>query len=315
MSRALQIIHDIEEMKVRGAFLITQTALEALALRAQELAPDGADACRAGVLAAADRLIASQPSMACVENGCAFVVATIQAGETEGWSAQQIEETVAARAAVFQERFQAAQEAVVRVGAALVRAGSTIFVHSYSGTLLGILRRAWEAGKRFAVAGTESRPYGEGRTLAAALVELGVPYTLITDAATAHTLPRADFALVGVDTFLTTGAVVNKMGTLPLALACRYHGKLLYAAGSSFKFSVASHRGEAVGLKTRPDDAGIAPPELSGDPRLTVENVFFEVIPARFFEGVITEYGFQPPAAIPSLWARTRAALAEAARA
>ena len=46
MSRALQIIHDIEEMKVRGAFLITQTAMEALALRAQELAPDGADACR-----------------------------------------------------------------------------------------------------------------------------------------------------------------------------------------------------------------------------------------------------------------------------
>ena len=313
MSRALQIIHDIEEMKVRGAFLITQTALEALALRAQELAPDGADACRTGVLAAADRLIASQPSMACVENGCAFVVAPMQAGETEGWSVQQIEETVAARAAVFQERFRAAQEAVV--GAALVRAGSTIFVHSYSGTLLGILRRAWEAGKRFAVVGTESRPYGEGRTLAAALVELGVPYTLITDAATAHTLPRADFALVGVDTFLTTGAVVNKMGTLPLALACRYHGKLLYAAGSSFKFSVASQRGEAVGLKTRPDDAGIAPPELSGDPRLTVENVFFEVIPAHFFEGIITEYGLQPPAAVPSLWARTRAALAEAAQA
>ena len=45
----------------------------------------------------------------------------------------------------------------------------------------------------------------------------------LTNAATAHTLPCADFTLVGVDTFLVTGAVVNKMGTLPLALACRYH--------------------------------------------------------------------------------------------
>ena len=227
MSKALQIIHDVEEMKVRGAYLITQTAIEALALRARELAPDGDDACSAGVLAAADRLIASQPSMAGVENGCVFVVAPLREGETDRWSARQIEETVAARAA-------------------------------------------------------------------------------------AHTLPRADLALAGVDTFLTTGAVVNKMGTLPLALACRHHGKPLYAAGSSFKFSVASQRGDAVGLKTRPDDAGIAPPELSGDPRLTVENAFFEVIPARFFEGVITEYGLQPPAATPSLWAQTWATLLEA---
>jgi len=219
MSKALQIIHDVEEMKVRGAYLITQTAMEALALRARELAPDGGDACSAGVLAAADRLIASQPSMAGVENGCVFVVAPLREGETDRWSARQIEETVAARAAAFKELFRAAQEAVVRVGAALVRDGSTVFVHSYSGTLLGILQTAWEVGKRLAVIGAESRPYGEGRALAAALVERGVPYTLITDAATAHTLPRADLALAGVDTFLTTGAVVNKMGTLPLAAA------------------------------------------------------------------------------------------------
>lgn len=315
MSKALQIIHDIEEMQVRGAYLITQTALEALALRARELTAGGAEACRAGVLVAADRLIASQPSMACVENGCAFVVAPLREGESKGWSASQIEETIAARADVFRSCFRSAQDAVIRCGAALVRDGSTVFVHSYSGTLRGILRRAWEAGKRFAVTGTESRPYGEGRALAAALVEIGVPYTLITDAATAHTLPRADLALVGADTFLATGALVNKMGTLPLALACRYHGKLLYAAGSSFKFSVASQRGGAVGLKTRPDDAGIAPPELAGDPRLTVENVFFEIIPGHFFEGLITEYGLQPPSAMPSLWMQTQATLAEAAQA
>ena len=203
---------------------------------------------------------------------------------------------------------------MVKTGATLVRDGGTVFVHSYSATLLGIFRTAWEEGRRFAVVGTESRPYGEGRALASALVELGMPYTLITDAATAHTLVRADFALVGVDTFLATGAVVNKMGTLPLALACRFHGKPLYAAGTSFKFSVAFQRGEAVGLKTRPDDAGIAPAELSGDPRLMVENVFFEVIPARFFEGLVTEYGLQPPAAVPSLWTQTWTTLTETAQ-
>jgi len=311
MSKALQIIHDIAEMKVRGAHLIAQTALEALMMRARELALEGAEVCRTGVLAAADQLTAAQPSMAGVENACAFVVAPLRAGETEGWSARQIEGMIAVRAAIFRERFQAAQEAVVRTGATLIRDGSTVFVHSYSGTLLAILQMAWEEGKRFAVVGTESRPYGEGRVLASALLKHGVPYTLITDAAIVHTLPRADLALVGVDTFLATGAVVNKMGTLSLALACRYHAKPLYAAGSSFKFSVASQRGEAVGLKTRPDDAGIAPPELADDPRLTVENYFFEIIPGRFFEGVITEYGIRPPFAMLDLWAQTQAALAE----
>ena len=311
MSQALQIIHDIEEMKVRGAYLITRRALEALELRATELAAQGSEQCRSGTLAAAERLIASQPSMACVENGCAFVAAPLRAAEAQSWSGTQIERTVAARVAAFLDRFQAAQEAVLECGAALVRDGSTVFVHSYSGTLLGILSRARQAAKRFAIVGTESRPYGEGRVLATALVELGVPYTLVTDSAMARTLPRADLALVGVDTFLATGAVVNKMGTLPLALACRYHGKPLYAAGSSFKFSTASQRGEAVVLKTRPDDAGIAPPELAGDPRLMVENLFFETIPGRFFEGIVTEYGLQPPFAVPALWAQTQNKLAE----
>ncbi|MFZ5917035.1 MAG: translation initiation factor eIF-2B [Chloroflexota bacterium] len=313
MSQALQIVHDIEEMKVRGAALITQQALRALDMRARELAPQGAQACRDGLLAAAQRLIAAQPSMASVENGCNFVVAPLKEEQSSAWAVAQITETIAARAAVFLKHSQRAQEAVVQTGATLLRDGSTVFVHSYSGTLLGILRSAWESGKRFAVIGTESRPYGEGRVLAAALVALGVPYTLVTDAAMAHSLPRADVALVGVDTWLASGAVVNKMGTLPLALACRYHGKPLYAAGTSFKFSAASQRGQVVGLKARPDDAGIAPAELSGDPRLTVENLFFEIIPAHLFEGTVTEYGIQPPFALPALWARTETSLTEEA--
>ena len=65
-----QLIKDIEDMKVKGAYLITKVALEALGMRARELAARG-EAPAPALRAAAARLAASQPSMACVANGCA----------------------------------------------------------------------------------------------------------------------------------------------------------------------------------------------------------------------------------------------------
>jgi ribose 1,5-bisphosphate isomerase len=176
---------------------------------------------------------------------------------------------------------------------------------SYSATLIEILGNAWESGKRFSVIGTESRPNGEGRVMAAILVEKGIPYTLITDPAQSYFVPRGTLALVGVDSLVATGAVVNKVGTTNLALACRHYGKPLYAATSTFKMSLPSLDGREVGLKVVQENAGIAPESLLAKPNLHVENIFFEETPAALFEGLITEYGIHHPAAARGLWEQT----------
>ena len=60
---------------------------------------------------------------------------------------------------------------------------------------------------------------------------------LVPDAAMGNVLPIVDCALVGIDTFDRAGAILHKVGTLPLALCCKHFGKPFYAAGHSFKFS------------------------------------------------------------------------------
>lgn len=295
------IIAAIENLQVRGAYRITRAAVKALTLRAQELVQADWITFADGLRAAAERIREAQPSMPSVANGLAYVLAALDTAGDGTASPQRTSERIADRAAAFLARLDRAQRDVITIGSALVQDGDTIFVHSYSGTLLAILRRAWENGRRFQVIGTESRPYGEGRALAAELVQLGVPYTLIIDAAFGSYLPRADKVLVGVDAILADGGIVNKIGTYPIALTAQAHGVPVYAAGLALKFSHASRRGERLPLMERPDNAGIAPPELAEAPNLRVENRIFEVIPASVLTAVVTEHGVLPPTTLVAL--------------
>lgn len=290
-----QLIKDIEDMKVKGAYLITKVALEALGLRARELAQRGASPI-SELRAAAARLAAAQPSMACVANGCAYTMA----GLADDMAPAEVEQALGGRSAAFLAAFDAAQQAALDVGARLVRDGATIFIHSYTGTLYETFRRARGLGKQFRIIATESRPYCEGRFMVSELLALGIPCTIVTDASIGSFIGRADKSMVGCDSILINGNVVNKMGTYLLALACRARGVPLYASGTIFKLSMASLRGDEVRMLRRGDDGAvpIAPQGLPDGAPLTVENTIFDETPAHLFTGLITDQGVLPPTAI-----------------
>ncbi len=89
----------------------------------------------------------------------------------------------------------------------------------------------------------ESLPGGEGAEMVAELRKgsaraAGLAnVAVIPDAAMGNAVARVDCALVGIDAFDRTGAILHKLGTLPLALCCRHYKKPFYAAGHSFKFT------------------------------------------------------------------------------
>ncbi len=290
-----QLIKDIEDMKVKGAYLITKVALEALGLRARELAARG-EAPAPALRAASSRLVVAQPSMACVANGCGYVLGALSDDLTPDQGVQAL----AQRSQAFLAAFDEAQQRALDVGARLVRDGEVIFIHSYTGTLLETFRRAQALGKQFRIFATESRPYCEGRFMVSELLKLGIPCTIVTDASIGSYIARADKSLVGSDSILANGNVVNKMGTYLLALACRERSVPLYASGNIFKLSMASLRGDEVRMLRRGDDGAvaIAPQGLPADAPITVENTIFDETPARFFAGLITDQGVLPPPAI-----------------
>ena len=304
MQTSIEIIKEIEAMRVKGAYLNAVQALEALKLLAIEGINDPADELKQKILTASQRLSNANPSWSVVETACLFATQPLLESGSK-YNSEAIAGLIDRRGKAFADRMTWAQNEVGQVGANLISDGSVVLVMSYSATLIEIINTAWDLGKRFSVIGTESRPKGEGRVMAEILVKKGIPYTLITDPAQPYFVPRGTVALVGVDTLMASGAVVNKVGTMNLALACHFYGKPLYAATSTFKMSMPSLKGEEVKLKIVEDIGDIAPERLLIQPNFKVENIFFEKTPAALFEGLITEYGIHHPAAARGLWEQT----------
>lgn len=87
----------------------------------------------------------------------------------------------------------------------------------------------------------ESRPVSESLQMAErlrdrlALAGQGAAVHLIEANTIGNVVPEVDCAIVGTDTISRSGAVLHKVGTLPLALCCHYFQKPFYAIGHSLK--------------------------------------------------------------------------------
>jgi ribose 1,5-bisphosphate isomerase len=171
--------------------------------------------------------------------------------------------------------------------AELLGSGRTVMTHSLSSTVLEVCRLLEDRGLRMIV--TESRPLAEGRRLAEQLSTWGVPTTYITDAQMGLFVAEADAVLVGADSVLADGRVVNKAGTGLLALAARDRGVPFYVCCESFKWRAAG--------QPPPELEEMAPTELEAPdwPGVTVRNVYFDLTPARLVSAWIDETGVRWP--------------------
>jgi methylthioribose-1-phosphate isomerase len=194
-----------------------------------------------------------------------------------------------------------------RFGAAFIRDGDTVITHCNAGSLAtggygtatGPIRVAVEQGKKIQVIADETRPVLQGCRLTAwELMQDSIPVTLITDNTAGALLRKGeiDLAIVGTDRTVANGDVANKIGTYSLAVLCRENGVPFFVAAplSSIDFSIES--GDQIPIEERgPEEVTevfgcrIAPEGVS------VRNIAFDVTPARYVTGIITEKGvFRP---------------------
>ncbi len=82
---------------------------------------------------------------------------------------------------------------------------------------------------------TESRPVLEGRAAARQFSNAGIPVTFYIDAAVQDVVKNADIIFIGADA-VTPKVVVNKIGSLPLALCAEYFHTPLYVLATTDKF-------------------------------------------------------------------------------
>jgi methylthioribose-1-phosphate isomerase len=230
------------------------------------------------------------------------------------------------------------------LGAALVPDEATILTHCNAGALatggygtaLGVIRAAHEAGKRIRVLADETRPYLQGARLTAwELARSGIEVKVICDNSAAYWFGRREITLtiVGADRVAQNGDFANKIGTYGLACLSQVHARPFYAAAPWSTLDLSCESGEGIPIEYR-DGAEIS--ELSWIERgpggleasvpvarrrvvpagVGVLNPAFDVTPAAYVTGLITERGVISPvseAAIAALAGASQAAVSRRA--
>lgn len=265
----------------RGAAELAADALRLMARAAAAAARRGDDAAALSRALAA-RLAGLRPSMAPLANWAAAFAAGIEAALADGDGREakaraclQLEARLAARKQGFTNAIVAAARPVLAEARAVV----TI---SRSSTVEAALAQACPPDTTVWVC--ESRPRLEGRRLCAALEDAGLAVRCVTDAQMAAALANADAALIGADAILGDLSVVNKVGSLALALCAHHLDKPFYVVADSFKAEPARTRENAVFEAM--DGAEVWPerPEICA-------NVYFEAVPGALVALYLTETG------------------------
>jgi methylthioribose-1-phosphate isomerase len=188
-------------------------------------------------------------------------------------------------------------------GAALLGDRARVLTHCNAGALatagygtaLGVVRAAHEAGKRPSVWVDETRPVLQGARLTAwELDQLGIPYTVVADAAAGGLMAsgQVDCVVVGADRVAANGDVANKVGTYPLAVLARHHRIPFYVAAPTSTIDVACPTGAAIPVEHRdPDEVAVIAGTRLTPAGAATHNPAFDITPAELVTALITEHG------------------------
>jgi translation initiation factor 2B subunit (eIF-2B alpha/beta/delta family) len=265
-----------------GASELARVALEMVAESADKAPADDSVALTVVLRDRAARLIKGRPSMTPVRNLLARWQDGLESLPDDLAGARKTAHDSAS--ALAQLSRNAANMAAVHA-ANTIGPNQTIITVSLSSTVRAVFERLRGRGVRAIVC--ESRPLYEGHKLAKTLSEWSIKTTMITEAQMGLFVAKADVALVGADTLLLDGSVVNKAGTYLLALAARDQGIPLYVCCESFKRRHPD-MGE-LGLEWM-DPGELGAPAL---PHLQCANIYFDTTPAALVNALFTEEGRQ----------------------
>lgn len=269
----------IVEDREHGARELARRCLDILAESARDLSARDDQALKEQLAERAERLAEARPSMTPLQNLLKLWRDNLEDIPAELDAARQFADQTA------QDLIQASVHAVTEVAqhaAHMLGSGKTIMTHSLSSTLIEVCRVLKDRNPRMII--TESRPLCEGRKLAERLSAWQIPTTYITEAQMGLFVGQADAVLVGADSVLPNGDVINKAGTYLLALAAQDQRVPFYACCESFKFRETN---EAPPL----EEMSAAELQVPDWPWVRPRNIYFEVVPARLVHGWITEDG------------------------
>lgn len=180
------------------------------------------------------------------------------------------------------------------IWAKLIKNGDNIATHCHSGSVVKVITTARQQGKKIHVYNSETRPLYQGRKTSLDLIKAWVPDTMIPDNAAPFFIDNVyeseipiDIVLLGSDAIKLDGSVYNKVGSFSIALSA-WNSKIpVYVVGSVMKIDLD---GDVVIEQRSGKELWEDAPKW-----LKILNYAFDMIPAKFITGIITEHGIIAP--------------------
>ncbi len=308
----------IKGLKVRGAPAIGVAAAMGVALGAQSVSAASYDEFARAVSTIGDQLAATRPTA--VNLFWAIDRMKRKLAELRERPLPEIRRALIEEAQRISDEDVALCKAMGRHGAALIKDGQTILTHCNAGALatagygtaLGVIRAAWEQGKKIRVIADETRPVLQGARLTVwELMQEKIPVTLITDNMAGALMRQGQIQLcvVGADRIAANGDVANKIGTYSVAVLAKAHGIPFYVAAPYSTIDLATESGDQIPIEQRNPQEVLS---IYGSPLIApagveVLNPAFDVTPAEYVTAIITERGvFKPTELLEQFSARRR---------
>ncbi len=188
-------------------------------------------------------------------------------------------------------------------GNGLIENGYDILTHCNAGALatvdygtaLAPMRAANGSCKDIHVFVDETRPRLQGARLTAwELYNEDISHSVIVDNASGHYMQRGkiDMVIVGTDRIVANGDIANKIGTYEKAVLAKENDIPFYVAAPITTYDESIEKGLDIPIEERDEkevreiNGSLITPEASD-----VKNPSFDVTPAEFIDGYITEKG------------------------
>ena len=282
--KASKIIREIKSLKIQSAHGIARAGLECLKIAIGSSKAIDRKHFLEEIQDIAQKIKTARPTE--IELGTIINLVLFRISENETEDVGNLKEYALS---VCDRQIADAEVAMSRLienGAKQIHEGDRILTHCHSRTVVGIFREAKKQGRNFTVFVTETRPLKQGLITAKDLLASKIKIVYGVDSDMGYLMKKCTKVLVGCDAILPDGSIVNKIGTLPMAIVAKAFGKPFIVAGLTSKLT---HK---VEIEERDPREVENPQKLKG---AKVINPAFDVTPGDYVEFIITEKGIVKP--------------------
>ena len=293
------VAKSISTMIVRGAPAIGAMGAFGLAQAIQKMAAPN----KQEIQNVRDFLFQTRPTAYDLQHGLDFVMAKT----LSDFDPHTMKQIAMESAQAYVDASAEACRKIGEYGNSLINDGDKLLTHCNAGALatvdygtaLAPMRLAHKNGKNIFIFVDETRPRLQGAKLTAfELHEEGIPYAVIVDNAAGFYMARGevDMMITGTDRVAANGDVANKIGTYEKAVVAHENGIPVYIAAPISTIDFTCPTGNDIPIEERNQnevlDVGGHRVAHEGS---TALNPAFDVTPAKYITGIITEQGIYNP--------------------